>query len=373
MPSTPSLLDSLPALYANLFPAFFQSPVPEETKATCASCAMCEATSQNPVQAIDGENRFYRPDTKCCTYYPRLPNYLVGGLLADPRPALAEGQRRIRERIASRISVTPQWLKPPAKYNLLYANARNGFGRAATLRCPYYESEKGQCTIWAYREAVCSTFFCKYVAGADGRKFWMTLKTYLSLAEIHLSRYALLELSPDYVLSGQDRADAAGGPLTAEDLDGRPLPDKEYAAQWRDWSGREEALYIAAYEKVRALSASDFEQLLGLDGRVEQRVLEKLHHEATGGKLPAVLKLNPSATVTWLPDGSVGLGAYSENDAVALPGEAYGLLVEFTGKEPVSAVRQRLRDEKQADLHEDILLELYRHRILIDPRAPGTR
>jgi len=29
-------------------------------------------------------------------------------------------------------------------------------------------------------------------------------------------------------------------------------------------------------------------------------------------------------------------------------------------------VRQRLRDEKQADLHDDILLELYRHFIITE-------
>jgi hypothetical protein len=64
------------------------------------------------------------------------------------------------------------------------------------------------------------------------------------------------------------------------------------------------------------------------------------------------------------------MASYSDFDAVALPGAAYALLVEFTGKEPVEAVRQRLREEKQADLHEDILTELYRHRILIDAEKP---
>ena len=99
-------------------------------------------------------------------------------------------------------------------------------------------------------------------------------------------------------------------------------------------------------------------------------MLETLHRDAVAPELPKVLKLNPEATVKWLPDGNVALGAYSEYDAVALPGLAYALIVEFTGREPVEAVRQRLREEKQADLHDDILIELFRHRILID--APLT-
>ncbi len=366
----PSILDSLPALYQNLFPAFFRGPIPAETKATCSSCAMCEAANPVRIESVDGVNRFFRPDTKCCTYHPRLPNYLVGAILSDEDPAMAEGRRRIEEKIARGVGVNPQWIKAPTRYNLLYTNARQAFGRAQALRCPYYKSEGGLCTIWRYREAVCSTYFCKYVAGADGRKFWMTLKTWLTLAEIQLSRYALLQLLPDYVLKGKDKADAAAAPLTIEDLDDKPLPEKDYADLWHPWVGREAEFYRRCYESVRALSSDEFDNLLGLDGIIEQSILKRLHETATAPKLPKILKLNPGATLQWLPDGSLALASYSEFDAVALPGAAYALLVEFTGKEPVEAVRQRLREEKQADLHDDILVELYRHRILVDAQAP---
>ncbi len=357
--------DSLPVLYHPLFPEFFRQEVPSETKATCASCTMCASSAQGAVESVDGVSRLFRPDTKCCTYYPRLPNFLVGALLADDSEAMAEGNRRVREKLASRVGVTPQWLSPPARYTFLYRNARQFFGRTSSLRCPFYESSQGGCTIWAYREAVCSTFFCKYVAGEDGRKFWMTLKTWLSLAEIQLSRYAVLQLLPDYVLSGRDKPERGPEVLTPEDLDERPLPEKEYAALWGKWAGRESGFYQACFELVRALSAQDVERLLGLDGSIELRRLEKHLRDAVAPELPGTLKLNPEVTVKWLPDGSVALGAYNELDAVALPGVAYELLVQFTGREPVERVRQRLRDEKQADLHEDILLELYRHRILM--------
>jgi Fe-S-cluster containining protein len=366
----PSILDTLPALYRSVFPSFFQSSVPVETKATCSSCAMCEGANPIPIESVDGVNRFFRPDTKCCTYHPRLPNYLVGAILADEDAAMAEGRRRIQEKIARRVGVNPQWIKAPTRYNLLYSNARQAFGRTQALRCPYYESNGGLCTIWRYREAVCSTYFCKYVAGADGRKFWMTLKTWLTLSEIQLSRYALLQLLPDYVLLAKDKADTSGGPLTVEDLDDKPLPDKDYAELWRSWVGREAEFYRGCYESVRALSSEEFDNLMGLDGIVEQAILKRQYEAAVQPTLPKALKLNPSATVQWLPDGSVALASYSEFDAVALPGAAYGLLVEFSGKESVEAVRKRLREEKQSDLHDDILLELFRHRILIDAQAP---
>ncbi|HYI00553.1 hypothetical protein [Hyalangium sp.] len=365
-----TILDSLPALYRSVFPSFFQSSIPPETKATCSSCAMCESANPIRIESVDGVNRFFRPDTKCCTYHPRLPNYLVGAILSDEDAGMAEGRRRIQEKIAHGVGVNPQWIKAPTRYNLLYASARQAFGRTQSLRCPYYEPQGGLCTIWRYREAVCSTYFCKYVAGADGRKFWMTLKTWLTLSEIQLSRYALLQLLPDYVLLGKDKADSSGGPLTVEDLDDKPLPQKDYAELWHPWVGREEEFYRRCYESVWALSSEEFENLLGIDGLVELSILKRLHGAAVTASLPKMLKLNPSATLQWLPDGSLALASYSEFDAVALPGAAYELLVAFTGKEPVETVRQRLRDEKQADLHDDILVELYRHRILIDATKP---
>ncbi|GHG97178.1 hypothetical protein [Comamonas sp. JC664] len=363
----PRLLDSLPLLYRDLLPRFFQGDVvPEETKATCAQCAMCQDTAQDTVESVDGVSRMFRPDTKCCTYSPRLPNYLVGALLSDERPELAEGRRRMEAKISSRVGVTPQWVKPPAKFQFLYKNGHQFFGRAASLRCGYFSQDSGGCTIWPYREAVCSTFFCKYVAGADGRKFWMSVKTYLTLAEIQLSRWAALQLLPDYVLSGRDRAETQQAPLSVEDLDDTAPPEKAYAALWKEHAGRELDYYRACYQLVKALPPDGLEKLLGLDGTIELKTLEKLHDTAVSPRLPRVLKLNPDATVQWLPDGSVALGAYSEFDAIALPGEAYGLLVDFTGREPVEAVRQHLRDHKQADLSEDVLLELYRHRILVE-------
>lgn len=369
----PRFIDGLPALYQPLFPSFLQSEIPVESKATCSNCAMCEGTASGVVPSVDGVSRLFRPDTKCCTYHPRLPNYLVGGMLSDPRPELAEGRRRLEEKIARRVGTNPQWLKAPARYHFLYTHSRQFFGRTASLRCPYYEPTQGACTIWPYREAVCSTYFCKYVAGADGRKMWMALKSWLTLVEIQLSRHALLELMPDYVLEAKDRADAASAdrPLTAEELDEQPPSEATYSELWGQWKGREAELYRACYERVCALTPEQFNQVLGLDGSIELQVLERAWKGATTAALPRVLKLNPSATVQWLPDGSVAMASYSDYDAVALPGEAYALLTEFTGTQPVEAVRQRLRETKQADLHEDLLLELYRHRILVEgPAAP---
>ena len=361
----PSLLDDLPALYRPLLPALGALDVPAESKATCAKCAMAPGGSANAVETVDGEPRFFRPDAKCCTYHPRMPNYLVGALLADPRAELAEGQRRVRARIASRLGVTPQWLRPPGLHQLMYDNARRAFGRSLTLRCPFFAVEQGNCTIWPFREAVCSTYFCRFLAGEDGRKMWTAVKRHITLTEVHLSRWAVWQHAPELVLDAPD-ADKSP-PVGPDELDGRPAPATDAAKVWGNFAGREEELYRACFESVRALSADEVARVLGFDAIVSLAEVQRRRESALQTKRPATLRFNPATTVKWMPDGTVALGAYSELEAVALPGNAYGILLAFDGRDPVAAVRERLRSEYGVDLDDPLLDLLYHHRVMIEP------
>ena len=203
----------LPELYHPLLPDVFDVLAPTEQKATCASCAMCPPKDA-PAPAADVT--YFRPDAKCCTYEPRLPSYLVGAILADERPDLAEGRSRIRAKIAARSGTTPQWIAPPAKREVLFGAAwRNAFGRSLVLLCPYFARDSGLCTIWRHREAVCSTFFCKYDAAADGQQFWGSVRALVGYVERVVSLYVTRELLPGY----QPQTDSD---LTLEELEDRP-------------------------------------------------------------------------------------------------------------------------------------------------------
>jgi hypothetical protein len=341
-----SITDILPALYTPLFPESLRLTVPEEKKATCGNCAMCDTTTQ--VRSVDGRPRAFRPDTKCCTYQPKLPNYLVGAILADTSPEMAEGRARILERVRAGIGATPLGLNPPARYSLLYANARDFFGKS----------------IWKYREAVCSTWYCKYDAGADGRKFWTSLKKVLSLGEIQLSRFAALRLHRDFILQERDR-DAAGTAVTLAELEERAESEEARFEMWGLWFGREEEFYLRCYEEVVALNPIRFRELMGLDGEIWEAILLESHRQVREPKMPHRLRFNPEATVQRLPDGTVALGAYSEYDAVAVPKLAYELVSEVTAARTLDETRASWRENHRADLSDEMLLQLFQHRILI--------
>jgi hypothetical protein len=172
-------------LYQALFSELFDRPEVVETRATCDNCAMCDQGQLAPV-AMD----YFRPDAKCCTYHPTLPNYAIGAILADRDEELAEGRKRLRAKIAARLGVTPEFIAAPRKYLLIYTAGRGSgfFGRSKVTLCPYFDEENnGRCTVWRYREAVCSTYFCKYTAGKPGWNFWDNMKGYLNYVEKKLA------------------------------------------------------------------------------------------------------------------------------------------------------------------------------------------
>jgi len=349
-----TLRGALPRLYAPLLPPFFDTPAPEEPKATCDDCAMCPP--KDPVPGVV----YFRPDTKCCTYQPHLPNYLVGAILADDDPAMAEGVRRIRAHIAGRTGVTSRWLAPSRKRTALFRAAReSSFGRTLALRCPYYKEEGGQCTIWRHREATCSSFFCKYSAGADGQTFWRAHEAYLRHAEFALASHAVAQLAPDLV-EPQRPADQ----MSLEELEDRPPSDEDYASFWGDFAGREEELYRAAHDLVAGLSPDAFERIVR--GAEDLRALEAAHQRLLSPPLPERLVLDLYRPPIPVEDGVV-VGSYSKYEPIKLTPALFEVLRELRADEPVADFRARLLREHEVDVPESILVELHRLRVLVTP------
>ena len=222
-----NIIDDLPEIYVAFLPEQLREPLPRESFATCGDCPMCLKDGQEPEPNV----RYFSSDSKCCTFRPSLPNYLVGGLLSDENPALEEGRWRIREKIGMRTGVTPHGVLAPRKYSLLYKTGGPGnFGKTSSLLCPYFDRRNGRCSVWRFREAVCCTYFCRSIAGRHGKVFWETFKLYLLQIQDALIKYALYELGlePVQILENAEEE----GPLSAAEVDELPPSEAEYGRHW---------------------------------------------------------------------------------------------------------------------------------------------
>lgn len=362
-----TLRKKLNPLYAGLFPDVFDRPEVVETRATCDNCAMCDQGQLAPV-AMD----YFRPDAKCCTFFPTMSNFAVGAILADTSEELAEGRKRLRARIASRIGVTPRFIAPPRKYNVIYASARGAgfFGRAKSMLCPYFDEENdGRCTVWQYRDAVCSTYFCKYTAGKPGWEFWEAMKGYITYVERMLARFAAQAIDPDVSEPPQDRLS-----LTKEDVEDLPPNDADYARFWGNgkWVGREEEFYIACYKKVRALPRGEFAQNVDEtpDGRALLGRLSTKYDLIPSNETPRSLVLVKGDQLKKrFTEEAVVVTTYNPFDAFSVEKELFEVLGMLEPEQTLEQNLERLDREHDIQLAPELLHYLYVHGVLVEPEA----
>jgi hypothetical protein len=115
------IIDSIPAFYESYLPQVFQTVIPPEPFSDCLNCPMI-AESRDAME--DNLSKPFAPDTKCCTFNPRIPNYMAGAILSDTDPAMEEGRRRITDRIRSGAGIFPNGVYPDLRYHLLYNERR---------------------------------------------------------------------------------------------------------------------------------------------------------------------------------------------------------------------------------------------------------
>jgi len=357
-----ALRDVLPPVYGGILSEDLGVPAVVETRATCDQCEMCnKGNMPESVEAV-----YFRPDTKCCTYHPSLANYLVGSILKDPNPEMAEGQRRIRERIASRIGVTPHCLAPPAKYLLLYRASRgSAFGRSPALNCPYLTDDI-RCSIWRHRDSVCSTYFCKYDHGQAGVVFWKAFRAYLGFVEITLSMWAAHQIARDIQQPKWD-----DDKLTLEELEDRAPNEAAYAKTWGVWLGREEEFYTSCYLKVKALSRAQFATIIDSTPKAQELLanLKKAYASMTNEVLPERLTLNKKMRRLPVANGVAITTTYNIYDSMVLEKELFDILERFDHDATVEATRKELADKDGIELADDLMLHLTRHAILVPPTA----
>lgn len=350
-----NLLSDLPELYRALFPKSLAVQPPVEAFATCSQCAMA-------CQSASGKSGKFQADKKCCTYFPSLPNYLVGAILSTA-PKDAPSRIILQKLIQQRQGVSPAGIFPPRALNALYERAREmAFGRSEALLCPFFDIQRGLCNIWQFRDAVCSTYFCKKVSGEKGQLFWDAVKAYLIHAQHTLSLYALdnlavpnlAELAEVYMTRRyyEDK-------LTADDVD-RRVSDRDWHEKWRHWAGREEGFFIECYNEVTKLDSKNFERLAGLESTLRLKNVVRRHHSVVA--IPSVLRANKSLTLRASDGTSYQVHIRHADTIIAVP---CVVIDSFNGQATIDEVIQLLDDRYDISIERDLILALFHAGVLV--------
>lgn len=318
----------LPPLYADWMAGLLDGGIPAETKADCANCSMCADTGAGRPSAP----RFH-PESKCCTFFPDLHNFLVGQILADDDPAMAAGRAAVIDRIESKIAVSPLAVARPRSWWVLYKDGfPDLFGRARALRCPYYIEDGGKCGVWRYRDAVCSTFFCKHERGQIGLAFWQSVQNLLAAVERNLAWWCLVGADLDVgTVSRLQLSQQLGGrgKIDAAELEGRGPGD--YRKLWGPWHGRERGFFVSCAERVAALEWDQVLDICHPEVSVMADVARKCHARLLDSSVPRRLETG-SFEVVRIEGGRVSLRTYRDYDPIAVPTAVLEALPSFDGR-----------------------------------------
>lgn len=242
---------SLPPIYQNfLDPRLLKLNI-TETKATCHDCLRSR------------DQRFaynYKPNLKCCTFQPFLPNYAVGGILVEK----LNGADRILEIIKNKDYSLPIGIFPNLVYQQKFTEKnKTDFGNRPDLLCKYYDQKENQCSIWTYRGVVCTTYFCTSDYGKSGQNFWKKMNDYLSFTEMALAEDCLVlkDFSP------RDISDMLVY-MNFSDFKFRgqyQLTPSKYKKMWNGYQD-EVDFYKSCYNLVKNHSRTDFKKILLVQG-----------------------------------------------------------------------------------------------------------
>lgn len=233
----------------------------EEKKATCDNCIQAPKT--------------YKADLKCCTFWPFIPNYVVGAILSSPKERHLRVQSFIRELIKNNAFVLPIGIPAPPWYQKEFKkNKKRIFGKQEEFLCPYYEKSQNQCSIWEYRGSVCTSFYCESSYGVQGQEFWKSLENYMSYLEMGVAEEVLVyhDYSPRDMNSQLEFLDIEVGndQFTAS----KKMTSQEAKKYWKHYYADKEAFYVKSYEFVQKLTSQQRSEILGELGTNLLRNLE---------------------------------------------------------------------------------------------------
>jgi len=233
--------------------------------------------------------RAFLSETRCCTYYPDLPNFLIGRALGrgDVGSAAVKRQLMRSERVSAWGLEQPEDVLNPIGRH---------FGRDLSSRCPYFVGGEHTCGIWRDRDGVCRTWFCRYGEGKIGRDRWVALKYVLGWIETSLANICVET--------------------------GAPPQGEQTVATWCDW-------FTWCAEHVEQITREQIDA--ARDEEISTRYDEWLNaNSQTRGPIPDTLV--PLVVRSDSTDTGITLDGYSSYDWVDVDGGALDLFVAMDGK-----------------------------------------
>lgn len=264
-----ALKNYLPSLYKGVLPDSLLGLKVQETLATCDRCIMVKPR----------EKIWYKNHLKCCTFFPFMPNYLVGAILKNKSLVSQVAYEKIQLMLREKLHILPLGIVPPLEHQVEFnRREENEFGQREDWLCPYFDVQNNNCGIWRYRGGVCSTFYCHSSYGEKGSEFWEGLNNYLNYAEMALLEEALIRLdfSPREI-SEQLRY------INVKEVDSS-LSVVSLRKLWKDYIQDPESFYIKCYDVVKDLSPTELKEALGEMGEAQLKQVIKLFKQMDKNK-----------------------------------------------------------------------------------------
>jgi len=369
---------SIPAAYRHLIPDTVLASIPSESRAHCSNCSMCNRSSTEPHPA-ESTRIYFNSSTKCCTYSPTLPNYMLGGILQDETEEGQSGRQRIRRLIGNKLGVFPTGLTSPHPAGEFSNFVGLGlFGRDPSLRCPLYQEESGQCSIWRYREAVCATWYCKHDDGLLGFLYWRALADYLTHTQAVLVHLVLQKLgwcgddafsyrrSGPFTMQGRTRKVAQTSSSVSETPLEERMGDAEiYQSVWKEWAGHEEEIYVSSFETMKGLSHKEVREAGGLRHEMLEAILLKIHRDKVAQSVPSKLLFNSKVHAVKQADGRYLVNSYNAYDPLLISADVYDRLRYFIGSKSSADTCDDMERQTGVRFSTDLISMLYMRGILV--------
>jgi len=223
----------------------------------------------------------FHPSVRCCTYIPRVPNFLLGMALQDPATS-----GLVKHFIEAGFAIPEGSQFSPEQLSRSLQQLTTTDRSQPLIVCPFLDQASKRCQIYAYRSGVCSTFFCIHDQGEEGAHFWEQLQDLVTQVETALSQWALQEIGFD-LEAYFERFNALGSQLeSGSDPHSFAWSVEARKHLFREWFGREQELYTSCADLI-IRNKQDLYSLAGQQKLQQTKGYDEALRQSLAGKFPA--------------------------------------------------------------------------------------